>query len=427
MAKIKFILQGKSKNTQIYLRLSISKSVSFKRKTGYSIGVKDWSPSTGFPKTNNPFSKNLKVDLKKLEVFIESSLNKSNSEGVEITSLWLNESIAKCLGKSEVKEFDYLIPYTEKYIDSLKYQSTTYDGKGVSEATIKKRTTILNKLIKFEVKTKQRLKVKDVNLAFREKLIDFLDIQEKLSEGTIGRYLKEVKTICNDAQKNGIEVSSQLIHFKGFATKGFKIVLSFEEIEKIKRMKFEDKRLSDARDWLVIGCYTGQRVSDLMRMHKNMIEEHHKFRFIVLTQKKTKKIVQIPIHQKVEVILNSRKGSFPLVFTKNADSNSALFNKYLKLVCEKARLIDSVRGKLRNKKTGRLEEGDYPKYKLVTSHICRRSFATNFYAKEKYPTPLLMNITAHSTEKMFLDYIGKKPIDYGVQLAEIWKKEESTK
>ncbi len=60
----------------------------------------------------------------------------------------------------------------------------------------------------------------------------------------------------------------------------------------------------------------------------------------------------------------------------------------------------------------------------MSLQICRRSFATNFYAEEKYPTPLLMNITAHGTEKMFLSYIGKKPIDCGVQLAEIWLKED---
>jgi hypothetical protein len=33
-----------------------------------------------------------------------------------------------------------------------------------------------------------------------------------------------------------------------------------------------------------------------------------------------------------------------------------------------------------------------------------------------------MNITAHKTEKMFLTYIGKEPLDYGLQLAKIWQK-----
>jgi integrase len=423
MAKIKFILQGKSKTTQIYLRLSLSKNISFKRKTGYSIDFKEWSQSTSYPKPNNTSNKNLKVDLKKLETFIESNLNKSNSDGIEITSIWLKEIIEKHLGKSEEIEIDYLIPYTKKHIESLKYATTKYGKKGVSEGTIKKRTTVLNKLIKFEEITKKKLKVKGVDLKFREKFIDFLDKEEKLSEGTIGKYLKVVKTICIDAQKNNVEVSSKLIHFKGFTSEAYKTILSFNEIEQIQNTKLEDKKLSDTRDWLVIGCFTGQRVSDLMRMNKNMIEIIHGFQFIVLKQKKTGKLVQIPVHPKVKEILDANKGAFPNVFSLNEGSNSAFFNKFLKEVCEIAGLTKFTKGKLRNKKSGRTEVGEYPKYKLVSSHICRRSFATNFYAGEKYPTPLLMNITAHGTEKMFLSYIGKKPIDYGIQLAKIWQNE----
>lgn len=420
MAKIKFLIQGKTTNAQIYLRLSLSKYISFKRKTGYSIDYKDWSKSTGFPKTNTPFNKNLKADLKNLESFIEVELNTSNTDGVDITSKWLNDTIAKYLGKSNDNELNYLINYTEQFIENLKYSANKSGKQGVSEATIKKRITILNKLIKFQTKSKGRFKIKDVDLDFRKQFIDFLDKQEKLSEGTIGRYLKEVKTICTDAQKNGIEVSPQLIHFKGFTSSSYKIILSFDEIKQIKETKFEDENLEAAKNWLIIGCYTGQRVSDLMRMNKKMIEVHQGFEFIVLTQKKTGKLVQIPIHKEVKSILDSLGGDFPTIFSKNESSNSALFNKYIKIVCKEANLTYLEEGKLRDDKTKRLKVGKFPKYKLVASHICRRSFATNFYAQKKYPTPLLMNITAHGTEKMFLSYIGKKPIDYGVQLARIW-------
>jgi integrase len=426
MSRIKFLIQGKSNstNTQVYLRLSISKAVSFKRKTGYAIDFKDWSASTGYPKTNSATNKNLKTDLKKLESGIEKELNLSNTNGILVNSIWLKEAISKCLGKEEVTEINGLVSYTENYIKNLKYSTGKNGEKGVSIATIKKRKTILNKLIKFEIKEKRKLKIKDVDLSFRKRFIDFLDVDEKLSEGTIGRYLKEVKTICTDAQKNNVSTSPQLIHFKGFSSTSHKTFLSFEEIEKIESTDFIDKQLSFTRDWLVIGCYTGQRVSDLMRMKKSMIVESYGYDFINLTQKKTGKLVQIPVHQKVKQVLNSYEGDFPPVFSNNASSNSAMFNRFLKLVCEKAGLTDLVLGKLRNKDSERLEEGKFAKYKLVSSHICRRSFATNFYAMEKYPTPLLMNITAHGTEKMFLSYIGKKSIDYGLQLAKIWEKEK---
>jgi hypothetical protein len=44
------------------------------------------------------------------------------------------------------------------------------------------------------------------------------------------------------------------------------------------------------------------------------------------------------------------------------------------------------------------------KWETITSHIGRRSFATNFYGK--IPTPLLLHATGHSTEEVFLKYIN---------------------
>ena len=68
-----------------------------------------------------------------------------------------------------------------------------------------------------------------------------------------------------------------------------------------------------------------------------------------------------------------------------------------------------------NPETNRKEKGMYPKYELVTSHICRRSFATNFYAK--MPTALIIRVTGHSTEREMLNYIAKPPIDFAEEMA----------
>lgn len=45
-----------------------------------------------------------------------------------------------------------------------------------------------------------------------------------------------------------------------------------------------------------------------------------------------------------------------------------------------------------------------PKWKAISSHIGRRSFASNFYGK--IPTALLMEATGHSTEQMFQRYVS---------------------
>jgi len=122
----------------------------------------------------------------------------------------------------------------------------------------------------------------------------------------------------------------------------------------------------------------------------------------------------------VENILKKRKGNFPPLFAKTQDSNSTLFNKHLKDVCEDAKINKLTEGNLLDPSANRYKKGMYPKWKLISSHTCRRSFCSNFYAQREYPTPLLMSVSGHSTETMFLEYIGKKPIDYALQLADVW-------
>lgn len=63
-----------------------------------------------------------------------------------------------------------------------------------------------------------------------------------------------------------------------------------------------------------------------------------------------------------------------------------------------------ISGFKKNPKTRRKEIVKAPKYKFVTSHIMRRSFASNYYGKIE--TPLLMNITEYLKESTFLTYIG---------------------
>ena len=50
MATIKYIIQSNSNASPIYLRLSISKNKSLKRKTGLNIDSKKWSVTKGLPK-----------------------------------------------------------------------------------------------------------------------------------------------------------------------------------------------------------------------------------------------------------------------------------------------------------------------------------------------------------------------------------------
>jgi integrase len=78
----------------------------------------------------------------------------------------------------------------------------------------------------------------------------------------------------------------------------------------------------------------------------------------------------------------------------------------------------------KKKLISRKKLGIYPKYELVSSHTCRRSFATNLYGK--IDTLTIMKITGHLSERVFLDYIKITPKEYAEKLKAHWKQQQLT-
>ena len=62
------------------------------------------------------------------------------------------------------------------------------------------------------------------------------------------------------------------------------------------------------------------------------------------------------------------------------------------------------------------------KYKLLTTHCARRSFATNMF-KAGVPTISIMKVTGHRTEKAFLRYIKITPDEHAKILMKYFQKQ----
>jgi integrase len=421
MATISFQLRSKNSPANIYVRLTVDREINFRRKTNFVIDPNNWSKETNLPKQNDADLKNLKTDLQTLATKIEQNLNKSISAKEEITGDWLQEQIDSVQGIKKKTDGNRLVNYIQAYIDQLPYKDYGRE-KRTAHSTIQKYTTLRNKLSDFEKYKKKRYYVKDVDPTFRNNLLKYFVEVDKLSSNTAGRYIRFLKSVCIDAGKKGIEISNQLPDVKGFTEKASKVFLSFDELEKIEDTTYTRTALENAKDWLVIGCYIGQRVSDLLTLTTNNINVRNGLELLELVQKKTGKRVAIPLHPKVKEILNKRNGQFP---EKISDQK---FNLHIKDICKLAKIDQPTEGaKLTAIEDGeetkwRKELGIFPKHELITSHVCRRSFATNFYGE--IPTALLISITAHSTEQQFLQYIGKTSNDYAIQIAEYWNKQQ---
>jgi integrase len=274
---------------------------------------------------------------------------------------------------------------------------------------------LVKKLKEFENLNKHEYKILEVNEAFKNLFTDFLQSKD-YSQNYIKKQFGFLKQLCNHAKYNGLEVSPQLDKLNVKNEKTPKIYLTPNELEQIENTEFETENLTATKDWLIISYYTGQRVSDFMRFTSDMIRTENGKHLIEFTQKKTEKKMTIPVHKKVLEIIEANGGKFP---KKLLDQK---YNGYLKEVCKIAEINEPTKGrKSINKGTKenpvyRYKTDVYLKYELISSHVGRRSFATNFYGK--IPTTYLIYITGHSTEAMFLNYIGKSNKDLALEVSD---------
>lgn len=415
MAKIKYILQSKSETSNIYVRYSINRTTVLKRKTGFIINAKDWSVDKAQPKMGREDLKIIKSKLDKLATFINDAHNDGISKGLEFTGDWLQLQIDLFNNKIAVVELDVLTNYIDKYIAEAPYKTNQKKEIGLSTGRIGNLKLFKNVIKRYEeeVLGGKSILIKNINLQFVEKYKTWL-FDKGYAVNYVGKNIDNIKTICNDAFKNDIETSIQLKNIKSISennTPENVIYLSEEEQEKIKNTSLTREALINAKKWLLLGCLIGQRGGDLLNITEKNMKDINGIKIIELKQQKTGKLVAIPLLPEALEIIESGmpyKISLPR------------FNEYIKDVCQEAELNERIMGRKKPKANSPTVKDIYPKYEVITSHVCRRSFATNFYGR--IPTPILMNITAHGTERMFLNYIGKTTYDNAYQMLEYFSK-----
>ena len=278
MASVKFQVRGKRNPSKITARLIIDKDNDFRRSTPILVNPKYFNNKGGKVRQIAEFTDKISVQesLDEFRHYIIKEYNQAVSKSTYINSDWLQNCIDSKFEVVKKTDHNILTNYCQLYVDRLKHKTNDKTGEvGASKATITKYNTIKTKIEKFEKFTRKKYRLTDVNLKFRNAFLKYMLEKDKLARNTAGRYLKFLKTICLDAQKYGYQVSSELPLVKGFKVEVEKIYLTFEEIDKIEKKEFKEENYRAARDWLVIGCYIGQRVSDLLKLNKENIVKYN--------------------------------------------------------------------------------------------------------------------------------------------------------
>ena len=368
-------------------------------KNKHKLKVKDISVINKQIEINTEINKITNHILKAFEQSGASDLLNKQWLDKQLSSYYNRNTKIKTIPKDIVRFIEY---YVEQRLNEVK------------PASITKFNVVKHKLQRLENHIGRSIFINEINEEFKELFVNYCK-GENYSQNTMQRELNIIKMFCKFAKYKGVDVHIELEGLKLNKEKTEKIYLSLKEIDQIEAAQIDKPYLINARDWLIISCFTGQRISDFMRFNKEMIRVEDSKTLLEFDQQKTGKTMTIPLHNKVTSILKKYNGDFP---KRISDQR---YNDYLKEVCKIAKLHQKIQGKKQiNTSKDPLErkvrkvEGMYPKYELVTSHIGRRSFATNHYGK--IPTSYLIYVTGHSSEEMFLNYIGKSNKDMALEL-----------
>ena len=385
------------KESLIMLHFNFGRGQRFKYSTGYYSCYSDWD----FKKQrvrNKAYLLNAgRVNdyLNMLETELYKEISVLNAEGRPITNEHLRNKLDQITGRSfteEVNEEIGLFQYMDKFLKNKK-------GK-VKDVTIRSYNQTKKLLERFN----KKLDFDDINLPFFDDFIHFLEKDDK-KLGTINKHIKNLKVFLNAATKDGINKNMvfKRSEFKVPTEQTTSIYLNEEEINKIKDLDLSDYPKTElARDIFLIGCYTGQRVSDYNGLTMNNVVEiegnGEKYKAFKIKQKKTGKEVICPITKSIRYIMSKpRYGGSPPPKMNEQEINEQIKNIGRRAGIEEMITLEYTRG---GKKVAETKS----KYELIGTHTARRSFCSNMY-KKKMPVYDIMNFSGHTTEKEFYKYI----------------------
>lgn len=336
----------------------------------------EWNPEAQLVVNNN----DLNIALQGLKLDILRQYNTDFCKGGIINKPWLQNIVKTSFMRPKMENGlvspDYTVFVSEFatwWLDRHAKKWKVSHKETMSEGLQNQYRKFVSIFQEYESVIGEKLQLRNVTINELNSFVDFLET-ENYQVSTIERHLGRFRFFMNRAAEHNIEVNpayKQRIYLdKDDDFEG--IYLNEAEIQKIIDKDFSyDYELDIVKQNFMIGLHTGLRVSDFLKLDTSNIENN----IIKVRTKKTGTKVVIPMHPIVKKIIDANFGNLP------PKVSSSDFNKHIKTICNKSGINNMVYGKLFDKASKRKKIGYFEKYKLVSSHICRRSFATNNYDK----------------------------------------------
>ncbi len=258
---------------------------------------------------------------------------KVENQGSEIDESKIADILKKMSSKG-IQESD--IP---GHFNSFLSEYRTEKGYSIKPNTVKKYISLCNHMIEYFEDKSIKFSLQRINRTFFDKFKEYLMWDAGLSDNTVAKYLKTLKTFArfyiNKGEINYFELSSIASKEK----EGEIYVLSIKQILHLQNLDIKNEAWANARDVFCFMCWTGQRYSDIEKIKRNEIIKHNGDYYWELITSKTGEKIKVPLIEYALTILDKYKNDDkPLPVVSNQK-----INEHLKKIGEKADFKESAK------------------------------------------------------------------------------------
>jgi integrase len=413
MAQFNYYLKSNKsvKKTLISLRITHSSKSTF-ISTGLKVEPKHWC----FDKSHelhqrvlkNRGCKDYQQINNQLEMMLLTAKKAEASFGNELFSIHeLKNRILDFLERKHksstpnIQEEISFYQFWDEFVKELKTKINPNTNKKVTYHTFLSLNQTKKVIQRFEKYTRLKVDFTTIDIDFYNRFNGYCVEVEKFRTNTFGKHISNLKRILNSAELKGKAVKQdyKTPYFRNTRELTTSIFLNEKEIEDIIKLDLSCcPGLDRTRDFFVIGCYTGLRWGDFTNLNSADFSQENQIR--IKTSKTQQKLV-IPILPNVKSTLEKYRQGEKYVFPKPISNQK--FNSQLKEITKRIPILQTEVNYVSNI-GGRQIIETYPKWMRVTSHTCRRSFATNMYLRN-IDVLLIRKLTGHKSERIFFDYI----------------------
>lgn len=372
-------------DTQIFLRLTCTDG-----RLKYPVSRKV-NPSHWVNQRCRPDPGKINAVLNKIETVVRQLQLQRDLSGTPLTKTLVENTLNKALGRDKLAQKFYEV-IDQIINDREAGRELTPGGKRFSWHTIKGYRHTRDNLKKFD----KNMTFEKISLKTYSDLVAFFNARDH-SLNAVGKTIKNWKAFMKAAHKRGIHENLIYLHedFKIPAEETYDVYLAPDELKAIYEHNLPNKTLDIVRDWFIIDCFTGLRISDIQLLNAdNILKES-----IRIVNEKTDTRVEIPINSYIRSILKKWRGLPPKVTDQE-------MNRSIKQVCELAGIKETVLYSIT--KGGVRRDFHFKKWEMVSNHTSRRSFITNLL-NDGIPDNTVMQLAGIKKHGTLMKYKKTKP------------------